>query len=172
MITKKCEQCGIPVKRYPSELAKAKHTFCSSTCAVTYSNARPGRKYKPRTKVCAACGDLICKNRSYCRECIQLGRHLRGGAAITSRTMAEINKYDGANKYSSVRYHAIKVASVIPDVCAAPGCEYTNHVEVCHKKPISAFPDTAYVSEVNDINNLVKLCPNHHWDFDHGLLKV
>jgi hypothetical protein len=25
---------------------------------------------------------------------------------------------------------------------------------------------------VNSLDNLVGLCPNHHWEFDHGLLQL
>lgn len=49
---------------------------------------------------------------------------------------------------------------------------YTNYCEVCHIKPVNGFSDESLVSEINDINNLVALCPNHHWEFDHGLLQL
>ena len=51
-------------------------------------------------------------------------------------------------------------------------CEYDKHVEVAHKRPVSDFPDTALISEINSIDNLVGLCPNHHWEYDQGLLKL
>jgi hypothetical protein len=41
-------------------------------------------------------------------------------------------------------------------------CEYDKHIEVCHKKPINSFDNNALISEINDINNLEALCPNHH----------
>lgn len=52
--------------------------------------------------------------------------------------------------------------------CAA--CGYKIHVELCHKKPISKFPKTATLGEINHPSNVVQLCPNHHWEFDNGLL--
>lgn len=55
-----------------------------------------------------------------------------------------------------------------PRCCAM--CGYDKHYEVCHIKPINDFPDSALVAEVNDLNNLVALCPNHHWELDNGLL--
>lgn len=51
-------------------------------------------------------------------------------------------------------------------------CSYNKHVEICHIKPVSKFPGTALVKEINDINNLIALCPNCHWEFDHGLLNL
>lgn len=51
-------------------------------------------------------------------------------------------------------------------------CDYNHHVEICHINAIASFSVGAYLSEINDINNLAALCPNCHWDFDHGLLAV
>jgi predicted restriction endonuclease len=28
------------------------------------------------------------------------------------------------------------------------------------------------LSEVNDLSNLVYLCPNHHWELDNGIIKL
>ena len=49
-------------------------------------------------------------------------------------------------------------------------CGYDKHIEIAHIKSVSEFSDDALVSEINDINNLVALCPNHHWEFDNGIL--
>lgn len=51
-------------------------------------------------------------------------------------------------------------------------CGYDKHIEVAHIKAVSEFSDDTLISEINDINNLVGLCPNHHWEYDHGLLKL
>jgi predicted restriction endonuclease len=51
-------------------------------------------------------------------------------------------------------------------------CGYTNHVEVAHIKPVSEFSDDTPISEINNPDNLIGLCPNHHWEFDNGLLKL
>ena len=49
-------------------------------------------------------------------------------------------------------------------------CGYDKHVECCHIKAVSDFPDTALLGEVNAPGNLVLLCRNCHWELDHGLL--
>jgi predicted restriction endonuclease len=51
-------------------------------------------------------------------------------------------------------------------------CGYNQHVEAAHRRPVSDFPDEATVSEINEPANLVYLCPNHHWEHDHGLLTL
>lgn len=57
-----------------------------------------------------------------------------------------------------------------PYKCAI--CGYTKHVEIAHIKAVSDFDDDALVSEINNSNNLIGLCPNHHWEYDNGLLKI
>ena len=49
-------------------------------------------------------------------------------------------------------------------------CGYSIHYEVRHIRAVKSFPDTATMAEVHNINNLIALCPNHHWEFDNGLL--
>lgn len=51
-------------------------------------------------------------------------------------------------------------------------CGYDKFVDVCHVKPVSEFPDGTLLIEVNDIKNLITLCPNHHREFDNGLISV
>ena len=51
-------------------------------------------------------------------------------------------------------------------------CGYSKHVEVCHIRAVADFSGTALLEEINQDTNLVGLCPNHHWEFDHGLLEL
>lgn len=50
-------------------------------------------------------------------------------------------------------------------------CGYGKHVEICHIKSVSSFSDEAFIGEINDINNLMPLCPTHHWEFDNNILE-
>lgn len=51
-------------------------------------------------------------------------------------------------------------------------CGYSNHVEIAHIKAVSEFDGDAEIKEINSVDNLIGLCPNHHWEFDHGMLKL
>ena len=51
-------------------------------------------------------------------------------------------------------------------------CGYNKHIEVCHKRPISEFSLATKMGVVNSKENLVYLCPNHHWELDNKLLKL
>lgn len=51
-------------------------------------------------------------------------------------------------------------------------CEYSKHVEVAHIKAVSEFENSATIKEINSIENLIGLCPNHHWEYDNGILEL
>jgi 5-methylcytosine-specific restriction endonuclease McrA len=51
-------------------------------------------------------------------------------------------------------------------------CGYSLHVEFCHIQPITAFPEETELAVINDPSNIIVLCRNCHWEFDHGLLKL
>lgn len=51
-------------------------------------------------------------------------------------------------------------------------CGYDKHVDIAHIKAVSEFDDNATIEEINNPNNLIGLCPNHHWEYDHGLLNL
>jgi hypothetical protein len=51
-------------------------------------------------------------------------------------------------------------------------CGYDKHIEVCHKRALTSFPPETPILVVNAPDNLVGLCPNCHWEFDHGLLQL
>lgn len=51
-------------------------------------------------------------------------------------------------------------------------CGYDKHVEIAHIKAVSDFKESALISEINNIDNLIALCPNHHWEYDNGLLTL
>lgn len=53
-----------------------------------------------------------------------------------------------------------------------PVCGYTNHIEVAHIKAVADFSNDSLITEINDPSNLIGLCPNHHWEFDNGLLDI
>lgn len=58
-----------------------------------------------------------------------------------------------------------------PD-CKCAICGYDRHIEVAHIKAVSEFDDNATINEINSLDNLIGLCPNHHWEYDNGLLKL
>ena len=71
---------------------------------------------------------------------------------------------------SAITKYARKQMKNIEKICYQ--CGYDSHVEVCHIKAVASWPKTTPFSEINAKENLVYLCPNHHWEFDHGKLNL
>ncbi len=77
------------------------------------------------------------------------------------------------NARSTIQKHARKVYKLSNRPKECYKCGYNTHYEVCHKKPVSLFDNNAsIVNEINNIENLVALCPTHHWEFDNNILKI
>ena len=136
--------------------------FCSRSCSAKNTNKTPKRK---RTKKCINCNELILNSRQKCSKCID--KRLLPDYTIKE---AMYDTHHKSSAFALIRSRARKTykTSSKPQYCIV--CNYDKHFEVCHIKPISAFIDTTRISEVNDINNLIALCPTHHWEFDHGVL--
>ncbi len=147
----KCKNCGNSTNN---------PNFCSRSCSAKTTNKIPKRKKK--VSYCISCGiETVFFRRKYCSKCNPMNRDW---SIITYGEATEKRKYQ---KNSRIRNLARKIykQSDKPQCCIV--CGYSNHFEVCHIKPISSFPDTATISEINDIDNLIALCPNHHWELDH-----
>lgn len=51
-------------------------------------------------------------------------------------------------------------------------CGYDKHYEVAHIKAVSDFDGSTLISEINNVNNLIALCPTHHWEYDNDILDL
>lgn len=160
-----CSTCGKKMRRQASSIT-SENVFCSNSCSATYNNKKTPKRKK--TKKCRACKTLILSGYTYCDDCCSKGKHLHGGRPLSERTLEEVIQWNKINKHQVVRSHASQNSKHLPYTCAI--CGYSEHVEVCHIKEIHKFPLTATLAEINHKNNLVKLCRNHHWEMDHGIL--
>ena len=73
---------------------------------------------------------------------------------------------------SAIRKRAEKVFSDSEKPLKCAICGYDIHVEIAHIRPVSDFPGDTLISDINSADNLIALCPNHHWEYDHGILKL
>lgn len=152
-----CFYCSIPTKN-----AK----FCSRSCSASYSNkANPKRKPEGNCKICKV---PIKSSRTYCSVCFK-SEKLVDWSKVTYCEVKGSRKYQ---KNSRIRDLArnLYLKSDKPQFCA--NCGYSKHFEVCHIKAISDHSDSTYVSDINNLNNLIALCPNCHWELDYGRLSI
>jgi len=149
-----CKECGCVIEvgdRKVREVRKKK--FCNRSCGAKYHNKTRLRKPKklPRKRVR--------KDRSWgwlenCTKKQVFDKHVNWQSARSSiRVHAQFvyNSFNGGNR-----------------VCE--NCGYSKHIEVCHIKGVSEFGDDVLISVINNNDNLVGLCPNCHWEFDHNVL--
>lgn len=160
----KMPECNNPDCRRPATIK-----YCSKSCAATINNKlKPKRaKTSKQWNLCDICGDLV------------RGRRHRGCSIVKSDsvTLGEYAERRAVKdrhpswKNSQVRVQnriANKTLRQIP--CQV--CGYSTHVELAHIKPITAFSRDTPIGIVNSPSNLLVLCRNHHWEFDHGVLTL
>ena len=154
-------------------IGRSQKRFCSKNCAAVYNNINfPKRsKEKKSWPKCKSC-DQIVKRKSgkFCSICINYGKHLK--ELTISKTIEECSKRTGSNRYDTIRYNARNTYRDLLNTPLCENCKYDKHVEICHIKSISSFSKETLVSEVNNRKNIILLCPNCHWEFDRGLLKI
>jgi len=145
-----CKYCEEPIavgdNQKVSEVRKK--VFCNHSCSAKYHNLinRVEKKIKePKIKT---------KKFEY----------------ILLYTKKELfDKHENYFRFRAmIRKHAHYVFNINNEDKKCKICGYTNHVEVCHIKSVSSFDDNSLIKEINSIDNLVGLCPNHHWEFDNN----
>lgn len=136
--------------------------FCSRSCSATYNN-KLYPKRSPENN-CAICDTPIATKLTYCKECYE--RRI-----IVDQESRTLEYYQGKRQYqvnSQIRDFARRKVASLEIELKCQSCGYDKHVHVCHFIAISEFPTTTTISEINDINNLLVLCPNCHWELDNG----
>ena len=151
-----CPVCGKKT-RNPS--------FCTRSCAARFNNLRVPKRHLEGK--CAVCERVIPRRNRYCPE------HRTNKALVGLELKAAIlnGSLHGTHKHSRIRFDARRrYLAAFPYRCVC--CGYDQHIDVCHKRPIASFPLDTPILVVNSLDNLVGLCPNCHWEFDHGLLQL
>ena len=143
--------------------------FCSRPCA-----ARNYNRNRIKKKTCQACEAKISWQKTYCDDCKAQGcRKTVNGILTDNCTLREViyTHHHKSSAFALVRTRArAKAKNNGMTACAI--CGYNKHVEVSHRKPISEYDLDTLVSEINSLSNIWPLCPNHHWEFDHGLIEA
>lgn len=139
--------------------------FCGKSCAARYNNQLvPKRK---KSKPCELCFQLICSSRKYCKDCFSKKGSSNGRGDITlAEAATSYSKHHKSSTFALVRTRARTIAEKLGlNSCAK--CGYDKHVEIAHVKAISSFDMSTLISVVNAPENLMPLCPNCHWEYDH-----
>lgn len=134
--------------------------FCSRSCSATYSNKFGDRPVSQNRRPCPDCGQEIRnKNTKTCIDC-RAGRQHRETGFLKKK---DVNR-------ERISAHARRVIKEHLSSCKV--CGYDFAVEAAHVKPVKEFSGDATIEEINRIENLLPLCPNHHLEFDRGKLTL
>jgi len=147
-------QCGLK-KKIISDfcrkcyLSKIKKSYPCSNCGI--------KRNKTKSPLCSDC-NLKQKTKSIINNNTKIGD--------------KFYSCGDQNKYTFIRSHARRVISSLDLEKKCQCCGFMNGVQVCHIKPIGDFSEESLISEVNSVENLILLCPNCHWLFDHGYKSI
>jgi len=156
-VTKDCKNCGKQINVVPSKLRR--RNYCSHKCSNS-DFAR--RKMQGHCRVCLS---PLPSSVKYCCEC--------KGKSLSEGTIRDVMyQSSGANKYGYVRYDAKRRMDNSDIERSCKSCGYDKYVHICHIRGIHSFPRNTLISEVNSPENLAYLCPNCHWELDHGELEI
>ncbi len=175
--TVKCATCDIAFVKSQNQITKTNNNFCSKPCAAKLN----GKLYKKkqRTLKCKDCDNLRLSTQTRCETCINLFRKKRKNKIKDNKalTLKELHsRLSAQGKHPSWKNAQLRQFNrqwnkeLSSDPCHS--CNYILHVELCHKKPVSTFPESATLGEINDPSNIIPLCRNCHWELDHGFLML
>jgi hypothetical protein len=149
-----CKCCNNPIQVGENQKVSdiRKKVFCNSSCSATFNNLQRESKLKNKIKT---------PKKEKFEYILSLSKKFL------------IEKHQTYHKYRSViRRHAHYVFNTHHEHQECKVCGYDTHIEVCHIKSVSSFSDDTLISEINSIDNLIGLCPNHHWEFDNDIIKI
>lgn len=196
-----CLNCNSPIiAPYNKKLRETKiKKFCCKSCVAKYNKS--DRIHNPRSLLdkCSDADFLNAYNLSsdYTELACLIGYKNRINSKLKEQIIERINELglieyknmtisisnmtkgelsSRRSNWQSWRSSIQKDARIVynnsdkPKECAV--CGYNKTYEVAHIKSVASFSDEILISEINDIENLVALCPNHHWEYDNDMLDI
>lgn len=139
--------------------------YCSHSCAATI-NGKLFPKRRPQGH-CKNCKISIPTSHKYCKECSPNGKQW------LSQTLGQLKASFRQTYWKELlrmNSRSVYKRSNKPLKCVI--CGYEKFVDICHIKPVKDFSDNELIININNIENLTCLCPNHHKEFDNHLIKL
>ena len=184
-----CEHCGavIMIKAGCKVQSARRKNTCGHTCAGKLIAIKAGKTLRKKmekvTFTCELCGEEVTYTRKivydnyirrYCVECRPKATVLARGCSLVDGDVTKGDLFSRGASWQSarsrIRQHAIRMFKESGRDRACVVCGYSAHIEIAHMKAVADFDGEATLSEINALTNLVALCPNHHWEYDHDLI--
>jgi hypothetical protein len=152
-----CLECHKPIIKMYSQFIKSKNHFCSRSCSGYYNNRMRNLNKPKKIK-------SIIKKAPITSETFYASNY--------SKEYLFLNSKNWQSARTTIRKHAALVfeESKIEKKCFY--CGYDKTIEIAHIKSVSSFSKDSLIKDINALNNIIALCPNHHWEYDHGLITL
>lgn len=116
--------------------------------------------------ICPECGKPKCKTAKLCLDCTNKHKRIIGTFELGYYIGYGENKSKYlTSKCNDIRKDAVRVLSesdIPKECCICHNHEFDDILEVHHIKQILDFDEHTKISEINSLDNLVWVCPNHH----------
>lgn len=173
-----CKNCSKCFNKQPSQIKKSPNHYCSKSCAASINNLGKQRN-KSISLQCVECSTSFYRNKNHrsrnrCPDC-SLSDEQRI-AKSKNMTLGEYqDKQSVKGKHPSwtnshVRNFVRYWNKNLEKVCQV--CGYSKHTEYAHIKPITSFSKETTLGTINSPDNILILCRNCHWEFDHSHIKL
>lgn len=195
LINFQCLNCDAYTIRKEKDYKRSLNHFCSTKCSAVFHLKKKNPNYISRDmsfeeylknpKKCKNCKEnILPKNKkninymlnrtfcsSYCANYKNKPNTFIMSLGVLTKGFLFKNRKSWQSARTDIRRHAVFIFenNSSQDNCI---CGYDKHLEVCHLKGVAEFKDSSQLFEINDINNLIKLCPNCHWELDNGLIII
>lgn len=169
-ICKYCE-CPIPVRDNEKVSTVRRKKFCNKSCAAKFNNNNRTRHKKSPSNM-----DIEYPTKYPRKPGVTPLEVCKQNNCIKLKTKGEL--FNTRKNWQSARSNIQRDARITylseteSPKCQHKSCMYKLHVDVAHIKAVSEFSDDTPISEINHINNLMGLCKNHHWEYDHGYITL
>ena len=131
--------------------------YCSRKCSVSNNNKIQPKRLKV-TKPCKICQGPTNRRKLLCSNCKSNENNLTLDELTYKKSLPQ-------QALNYIRYLSRQKGKKLFSQCF--NCDYSKHIEIAHIKPITDFDKTTKILEINHESNLLGLCPNCHWEFDH-----
>lgn len=156
MITTKCQRC-----QSDFQPTKPDQRYCNHRCRKRQA-AADWRARGKQARQCPSCSNPLRGCEKACKNCLTL-HDVRSRLSVKGKHPSWFN--------SHVRlYNRSWNKELLSLPCQV--CGYKKHIELAHIKAVSTFPVETAIATVNNPDNILVLCPNHHWEFDNELIDL
>jgi len=171
--------CTCCKKEYTRTIKHKNEKFCSRACLKQTNNiiSKQKRKLKMNKnytrKQCSTCTNTIHFYSKSCNQChLKIEREIIKNTTLGEyhNNVAILGKHPSWINAQVRQFNRNWNKELTKIPCA--NCGYSKCVDLAHIKAISSFEETATLGEINDPKNIIQLCKNCHWEFDHDFLTL